>query len=403
MKDKIKAFFKRNASMYILFKNIYVFKGKVLNYLFGSLFNLMPIEKRKIVICSYLGKGYGDNGKYIAEEIIKQELDCDIVWLLKKELNDKVEFPSQIRMVEYNSFKGLYELATAKVWIDNGRKFFYPPKRKGQFYIQTWHGSLGIKKIEKDVQDVLSKDYINAAKKDSKMTDLCISNGNHISNLYKNSFWYNGEVVEYGCPRNDILFSIDNRIKHKVLNYFNLPKDAKIVLYAPTFRKSEKTDVYNLSYIELIKTLVNRFGDNWIILIRLHPNISMMADDLVYGSTVINATNYDDMQELLATSDVIITDYSSCSFDFALTKRPCFLYVPDVKEYMNDRNFYFSLDEIPFSYSLSNEELFANIMRFNKDIYTQNIESFFVSQGIVEDGKASERVVEKIKELIKGY
>ena len=117
---------------------------------------------------------------------------------IKKGVNWNKQFPQEVRTVKYESLKGLYELATAKIWIDNSRKTFYPLKRKEQYYIQTSR-SLGIKKVEKDAEDTLSKNYINV-KKHSKMANLFISNGNHISNLYKNSFWYNGEILVSGSP-----------------------------------------------------------------------------------------------------------------------------------------------------------------------------------------------------------
>ena len=105
------------------------------------------MDERKIVICSFFGKGYGDNGKYIVEEIIKQELDYDIVWLVAKNV-DRTNFPDQVRQVGYKSIRGIYELATAKFWIDNCRKYFYPPKGKSSLH-QTWHGNIGVKLVRK--------------------------------------------------------------------------------------------------------------------------------------------------------------------------------------------------------------------------------------------------------------
>lgn len=93
---------------------------------------VLPIKSKKLIFSSYYGKGYWDNGKYIIEEIIKQELEYDIVWLVKKYLINEINCLAKVRIVEYGTFKSLYELATSKIWIDNCRKMVYPPKRKSQ-------------------------------------------------------------------------------------------------------------------------------------------------------------------------------------------------------------------------------------------------------------------------------
>ena len=95
-------------------------------------FRVCPINRRKIVVCSYFGKGFGDNGKAIAEALLKKEPKLDIVWGVKAEFKDTL--PSNVRAVEYNSLKYLFELATAAAWIDNSRKNAGIIKRKKQFY-----------------------------------------------------------------------------------------------------------------------------------------------------------------------------------------------------------------------------------------------------------------------------
>lgn len=386
-------------------KNIIPFKIKqflrnCINGHYSYFLSLFPITNNKIVICNYFGKGYGDNGKYIAEEIIRQGLDVDIVWLLRKELIGKSDFPSEIRVVKYGSLKGLYELATAKIWIDNCRKVFHPIKRKNQYYIQIWHSSISMKRVEKDVEDSLSKSYVICAKKDSEMADLFISNGKFNSNLYRNSFWYNEEILESGSPRNDIMFDKSNLLNQKVKKFFNINNDIKIVLYAPTFRKVGDTKVYDLDYDGCISALHKKFGGKWVLLVRLHPNISYKSNEIRYSENIYNASSYDDMQELLVSTDILITDYSSSMFEFSLRKSPCFLYVPDVKEYMKDRNFYFTLNELPFSIGEDNSKLIEAILNFDEHTYIDKLDKFFKLQGVVDDGFASERVVKKIKDVI---
>lgn len=109
---------------------------RLLNGNFNYLFWLFPIQNNKIVVCNFFGKSYGDNGKYIVEKLLEEnKMDYEVVWLLnnKNQYQYQYEIPNYIKVVEYKSLKGLYELATARVWIDNTRKVFYPPKKRINF------------------------------------------------------------------------------------------------------------------------------------------------------------------------------------------------------------------------------------------------------------------------------
>lgn len=368
------------------------------NYFFP--FNILPIKDNKIVICNFSGKGYGDNGKYIVKEIINQRLDCDIVWLLKDIQNNTADFPECIRIKKYGSLGALYEMATAKVWIDNMRKSFFPPKRKKQYYIQTWHGGIALKQVEKDVESKLDKRYVEHAIHDSYMADLFISNSRFCTNMYRSAFWYDGEILECGSPRCDILINQEKEIEKKVKKYFNLNKNSHILIYAPTFRTDRNTKVYNIDFNQLIKILEKKYGGEWSVLIRLHPNISSKSNFMEYTSKIINATDYDDMYELLAVSDILITDYSSTMFEFSFTRRPVILYAPDIESYIKDRNFYFNIQNLPYSLAENNDQLFSSIEKFDSDVYLKNLEDFLSKLGLKEKGNASYQVVEKIKKII---
>lgn len=370
---------------------------KAKNLVIGSIFNLFPIKKDKIVICSYFGKSYGDNGKYICEEIIKQNLEFDIVWLVDSKNLNNSQFPNKIRVVKYNSLEALYELSTASVWIDNSRKFFHPPKRKKQFYIQTWHGAVALKRIEKDSEKSLSKFYVNSAKSDSKMADLLISNSKFSTELYKKSFWYDGEILECGTPRCDILkgdnYGDIERIKCKL----GLRDNVKLITYAPTFRKNENTDVYNIEWETLLKILKEKFGGEWKVLIRMHPNLSDKNNFMKYDSNIIDVTNYPDMYEILNISEILITDYSSSMFEFSYTKKGVFLYAEDLEEYIKDRDFYFKINSLPYPLARSNKQLFEIIEKFEYEEYNNKLTEFLNALQIMESGKASEAIVNKIK------
>lgn len=404
MNLKIKALFKRVPVIYSV---IFWLKQKIMRSIYhiaARLFIFLPIKKNKITISNYYGKGYGDNGKYIAEEIIRRGLDYDIVWLLKKDFYDVSKFPRTVRKVKYGSVRGLYELATSKVWIDNCRKLFHPPKRKKQFYIQTWHGGIGVKYQEKEAENKLSKSYVNFGKNDSKMADLFISNSTWCTENYRNSFWYEGNIEEIGSPRNDVLLIKNNEIKESIVadvkKKLKIEEDFKIVLYAPTFRNDSGLSSYDLEYDKLLEKLSEKFTGDWVVIVRLHPNISQKGSHLVYNDRIINGTDYQDLQELLLASDVYITDFSSPMFEFILTRKPIFLYCNDYDEYVEERGFKIDARQIGFSFATTKTELYENIENFDNSNYQKTVDRVLHTYGYKEQGNASELLVNIIKDQI---
>lgn len=363
-------------------------------------FRMFPIKNNKVVITSYFGKGYGDNAKYIAEELLKEE-KFDIVWLLG-DLSD--ELPNAIRKVKYDSFAAIYELATAKIWIDNCRKPIYARKRFNQYYIQTWHGDIGNKRVENDANDSLYNSYIKMAKRDSKMADLFVSGNQWMTEKYRTSFWYEGEVAKCGYPRRDILYSDTEKIwffKKKL----GVSEDSKICLYAPTFRKANNgiidLSVYDVDWDSVLNALKQRFGGEWTILIRLHPNISQYSKQLSIPNKAMNVTDYPDMQELMAVSDICITDYSSSVYDFAVTKKPGFIFAKDLSDYLKDRGTYFDFSDTPFVVAETNEALIEAISNFDFVEYEEKHEHFYRDiLGMYSEGNASEYICGVIKGIV---
>jgi CDP-glycerol glycerophosphotransferase len=361
------------------------------------LFNCFPIKKNKIILFSYYGSQYGCSPKYITEYILKNypKGKFDVVWAFNN-LQDK-EHLNGFRKVKTMSLRYFYELSTSKVIITNFRTTDLYVKRRNQYYIQTWHSSLRLKQIEKDAVDSLPKQYIQMAKRDSLKCDLLLSGCEYSTQIFKRAFWYEGKIFEYGTPRNDALFQENSLLRRKVLQELGIEAGKKIVLYAPTFRKGNSLEVYNLNYTKVIEKLKSKFKGEWVLLVKLHPHLLNKSGQLLEGNNVIDVTAYDDIQELLSISDVLITDYSSLMFDFSITQRPCFLYVPDVREYVKkDRNLYFDLKELPFINAESNDDLLDQIMCFDEKEYSQNLRNFLKRVGSYENGKAGENLLKHI-------
>lgn len=364
-----------------------------------QLCRLLPVQKNKVVFISYGGKGFGGNPKAIALELLKQGRDLDLVWLSR---NPDLQLPEGIRLVPFGTPQAVKELSTASVWVDNSRGGAHF-KKSEQYYMQTWHG-FALKHIERAAQDRLPASYVEQCKKDSSFIDLIVSNSDFMTRVYRDDFWYDGEISLYGSPRNDIFFQKNSKIPAAVRDFFGLPQDQKLLLYAPTFRADFSVDCYALDVENTLKACENRFGGHWTALIRLHPNVSQKSDGLFPydGSRIVDATAYADMQELLAAVDLLITDYSSSMFDYALQGKPCIQFATDLEAYKKDRNFYFALDQLPFPMAQSNEQLLDVIERYDDEAQQQRWQHFKRENGIVEDGNASQRCAQWILNHTKG-
>lgn len=302
--------------------------------IFGAIFRKCKIQNNKIVVDNFLGRGYGDNPKYIIDEIMSIKPGHTIVWVVDK-CTDTSLFPKKIRLVKTNSIRFIYEYATAKIWIDNVKNNYKGRKRNGQFYLQTWHGGIGFKKVEREAVETLNPDYVKASIYDSKQIDLMISNSKWVTNNYRENFWYSGKILETGLPRNDVFFKDIEGSRQRVENYFNTKK--RIILYAPTFREyltiEKQIALFSMDYNKLTEVVRNKFGSEYVVIIRVHPNIASYFK-IQENEYIKNGSQYPDMQELLVATDILIADFSSSVFDFMLKSSRIFLFAPDYEEYV---------------------------------------------------------------------
>lgn len=388
MLSKIKYIYRKYRYLYGKFL-------KFCEFVFGK---YVSIKSHKIVFNNFNGKGYGDNPMYICEEMIKQKLPYDLVWLVR---NNKINVPPKVKKANYNGILGRYHIASAKVVITNVKNRLPFKKKNGQYVIQTWHAMYGPKYAEKDAQDYLNPNYIEDSKENSRITDLFISSNTLQTAEYLSSFWCKCEIMECGYPRNDIYFNSTINDINLAKKRMGIPVECHLALYAPTFRDDKSIDCYSLDTNLLLKTLNEKYTGKWIILIRFHPNVVQSVGNLFhFDNSKINVTSYPNMQELLLISDILITDYSSSMYEFAIMKKPVFLFVPDLHK--NIRPLKPSFYTLPFPFATTNKELNDIIYHFEKDEYLTSLNEFLKTFVCFDDGHASERVVERIKMVIEG-
>jgi len=336
------------------------------------------VKKKRVVCNSYGFTRYSCNPKYITEYLLEYSNEFEICWVFK-EIAKAKDMPSKCKVIKWRTLKYLYYINTAEFIISNERLGLwncYWIKRKGQKYIMTWHSSMGLKKIEKDAESKLPKSYIKSAKYDSSMCDLILSGCEFRTKIIENAFWYEGEILRMGTPRNDILFRDNFNIKKLVYNKYGIPLDKKILLYAPTFRKDYSLSHYKLEWKDVINVLKFEEKADYIVMLRLHPVFQSNSEILnKYTSmNIIDVSDYPDIQELLSITDILVTDYSSSIFDFSLLNKPIFIYASDINSF--DRGTYLKFKEMPFPIAESNERFLELFKSFTLTDFQAKLEDF---------------------------
>lgn len=383
----------RNYIKIILIRIYYCFRPCISFFMY-----LIPIKKNKMVLDNFMGKGYGDNPKYICDELLKGQASnkWDIVWLVAY---PDYSFPEGIRTVKYDSIQSLYEFASAKFWIDNVRNTYKPRKKRGQIYLQTWHGSYSPKLLENSAKETLSHKYLLESNRDGKITDAILVNSSMLEEQYKESFVLNKNVqfLRYGLPRCDYLVNNNgkNELYDEIKTKLGLATSEIFVLYAPTFRDDNSDEGYKIDFENVRKAFGALCDADITILLRFHPNVKMnFNDENLERKNIVDVSSAPDMQELLLISSFLITDYSTSIFDFALLNRPVFLCALDIEQYNKTRGLSENYFELPFPLARTNYELVEFIKRFNYEEYEKKIYNYFKVHKLYDLGKASKLVTE---------
>ena len=385
---------------------------KLLNELSERVLLIFPVKKKRIVFSSFTGKSFSCNPRAIYEYLLAHYGDkFEYVWLFDFKTEPIIPdiVKNHARCVQTDSYKSKYYKATSGFWIFNHRNTSFFHKRKKQFYIQTWHADLGLKPVDKLTMtdaDLLSG-YGKKCLIDSAMLDVFLVGSEWGCKHSRSAFFFeDGEFLKIGSPRNDILFAdkkIQSELTKKVKTKYNIGEDVKMCLYAPTFRKGfEAKDLLTSdeAYVQkLIESLQKRFGGSWMILTKFHPaslnKVSYL--DRASNAAVADVSFYPDMADLLVACDVLISDYSSCLFDFGYTGKPCWFLFEDLDEYLKEiKRFVIDIDQIGFPIAYSKSELLKEIKSFDENDYLRNVREMYEAFGSVENGNASRLISERI-------
>lgn len=366
------------------------------------IFYLFPIKKNRILFMSFEAGKYACNPRRISEYLTRQYPGkFEIIWAFQNEKSFRwLADYSDCKTVSYGSAKFYKYALTSRVFVYNMRIPAMIPFRKNQTTIGTGHGGGAYKKLLLDNPSIRKYD-IKIQELSAKHTDILVSSCKlYTEYVVRGAFNHKGECIECGMPRNDELINhkeSDKRTADYIKKYYNIPKEHKIILYAPTYRKGKRNEAtdYNLNVRGIVEAAKKRFGGEWTILYRMHYFIKKRLPSDTMGQNIIDVTEYGDMQDLLLASDILITDYSSSVWDYSLLKRPMFLYTTDLDEYLETQGFYVDVRDWGFPIAKDNETLIHQIENFTeKD--QESISAHHLKFQSAEKGTATKTLAERI-------
>ncbi|MGA5301548.1 bifunctional glycosyltransferase/CDP-glycerol:glycerophosphate glycerophosphotransferase [Nucisporomicrobium flavum] len=349
---------------------------------------------------SFTGRQYSDSPRAVHEELVARGLRLEHLWV---SVDGQAPVPHTADSVPLWSRRWYEALATARYIVTNQHLPEWFRRREGQVVVQTWHGT-PLKRIGFDIADVRFTDrrYLEKLAQEAPNWSFLVSPNTFSSPILRRAFRYEGELLEIGYPRNDVLFRDRAEIAERVRAVVGIPPERKLVLYAPTWRDDEYSGgQYRISMQLDTRDAAEKLGADHALLVRRHPNvldeIPGDGDGFVY-----DVSTYPDMADLLAAADILITDYSSVMFDFANTGRPMLFFTYDLAYYRDElRGFYFDFEaEAPGPLLATSPEVVAAIRDADATAarYADRYRAFAAKACDLDDGHAAAKLADRMLE-----
>ena len=344
------------------------------------------------------GYGANDSALYLQREIERRGLNWTVYWGVR---NMSVQVPpGGIALVDGQ--QAWYEkLARSRLVINNYGGIWRYPHHPHQLYLQTWHGTpyKSIGRSEVRHQGGSASDYSRVTRESAEW-DFLLSPNPYCSQIFPREFDYSGPLLATGMPRNDFAATATETDQEEIRERLGIPLNAKVVLYAPTFRDNQRKGLNSAMYRGLdLDALRRRLGDGWIILVRAHSFTERTSDRTATSDQIVDVTDVPDIAELYVAANACITDYSSAMFDFSVTGKPLYYFTPDLEEYVRNRSTYFDLKDVaPSALHRDVDSLAEDVADLNgyNARYGYRYQAFQQSFVPWDDGKASARVLDTI-------
>lgn len=361
-------------------------------WLYRNVFLRLPLQHDKAVFESYWGRKIDCNPEAIAAGLADTG-KFKVVWGLDNPQDH--QWNHDHVACQRNSLAYYYHLATAKYLVSNVNFADFVVKRRGAKHVQTFHGT-PIKAMGIDIRPIRPKEmHWRSFAVKCRRWDVGISSNQYSTAVWRRSHPFGYNIEETGYPRNDALVngSIDVAAVKRALK---VPEGKKVALYAPTFRDDDKGKPISVSKKILDFTKIQRsLGSDYVLMVRAH-HLSKIPD-LPKGC--IDASSHPSVNEVMAASDLLITDYSSLMFDYATQNRPIVIYGYDYEQYSKKRGFYMDIRrEAPgeVAYSLDQLTKLLSSKSFENPENLEKLKIFRAKFCPWDDGRSTQRVLAQI-------
>ena len=363
-----------------------------------TLCKLFPLKNKVTFLVSF-----PDNPMYIYRALKKKEIDVKVVFLCNNRCFDRFKKINELTYLAesrnlIHTIIGIYHLATSQqIVVDNYYGFLAATKfKKGVKCTQIWHAVGAIKQFGAEDPSNINRTPAAQGRFTSvyKKFDQIIVGSDFMASIFKEAFLADeASFLKVGIPRTDFFFD-KKRIQQVRASFYQMNpflQEKKVILYAPTFRKDEKS----VTDIALdIPALYDALKEKYVLMIKLHPAVKLeLGLTTSYSDFVFDYSDYSNINELLIITDILITDYSSIPMEFALLKRKMIFFPYDLEDYEQKNGLWEDYESsVPGRVVRNTDEIIEAVL--NQEVDVLQLEAYARKWTEYCDGSASERLVD---------
>jgi CDP-glycerol glycerophosphotransferase len=350
-----------------------------------------PLDPDLAVFGAYWFRSYSCNPRAIYEKARELVPNARGVWVVRREAVDSL--PPGVEHVVRGTPEYFDAIARATYLVNNVNFPNHLVKRPGSVHVQTHHGT-PLKHMGLDLRRSETKgrgmDFDKLLERIARW-DFSVSSNPHSTSVWERVYPGTYETLEVGYPRNDVLAAATPDTVAAARAGLGIAPGKTVVLYAPTHREYEEEYVPRLDLAQLVDAL----GPDHVVLARLHYfyDSDPLVRELHGAGRLLDVASHPSVEELCLAADVLLTDYSSIMFDYAVLDRPIVIHAPDWDEYRARRGVYLDLlAEPPGAVARTQEEV-VEALAERADGERGAFRERFCA---LDDGHAAERVVRRV-------
>jgi CDP-ribitol ribitolphosphotransferase len=365
----------------------------------GFLFGRLRPPRPTIVLATPHADRIGGNLLWIRDALRRSHPDLAVIELARRTPRGAV----QLARAAHDALRAREHHTAARISVVDGYYFpmYVARPRPGTTFVQVWHACGALKRVGFS----LAGKTFGAGRRRARTADLhahydvCLVSAARFAPFYAEAFALPLDhfTSRVGIPRTDLFFDAERmtRTAAALRVRYAIPDGRRVLLYAPTFRGDTLTRARSPEELDL-RVLHQVLGDDHVVLMRAHPHVGRWAvEDPALAGFVIDVSDHPDVNELMLVSDVLVTDYSSVLYEFALLGRPMAFVAPDHAEYEAERGFYVDYPAyVPGPVFTSSDALAAHLRSGPFD--TERVRRFAADSFDVADGHATERFIADI-------